>query len=459
MNDKGVKFNQNCKDVAFDEDHRRKMNLHYDLFKEKFAKCCEQYSNLELEKSRAFNIRSKAFKNLDKLLVDFETNFLNNGGKVLWACSSDEAKYQIYNILDTNSSKRVLKTKSITSEEINLTSFLEMKKIDVVETNFGDFICHLADEHQYNTQSPALHKNKKEVADLYSEKFGLKKDCTPKQLINATRKFLNNDFIQADAVITGANFLVSETGSIVLTEDEGNILKSITYAPIHIVLAGIDKVIGSIDDLNVLLPLSSFYDFNKSIANYYSFINRPADDGENVQQLYVIILNNDRTEVLEKERQRSMLSCIHCGACTNVCPIYNTVGGHVYENAMPGPVGSVIMPIIKGMDEASHFCSLCTLCGQCTEVCPMNIPIHDLILENRKDLIKIDKSLFGERLLFRLLMKKMRSRKNLDGYKSGFKNFELRQYIKKSWGLRREIPIFANQSFSEYWKEIKGINE
>ena len=176
-----------------------------------------------------------------------------------------------------------------------------------------------------------------------------------------------------------------------------------------------------------------------------------------VQNLYLILLNNNRTNILSKEKQRNILSCIQCGACLEVCPIYNVIGGHTYKEYNPGPVGSISLPMLKNIEETSHFCSLCTLCGRCSEICPVNIPLKDLFLENRKDLVKEDKSLIGERNFFSNLMKKMISRKNLDKYGANFKDMELSFHIKKKWGIRRELPKFAKESFSEYWKNINNI--
>lgn len=447
MNDNGVVFNQNAKKIAFDDEHYEKMMSRYDAFKQIVENKAVYYSDLDLEKQRASNIRTKAFKKLDKLLVDFDTNFTNNGGKLFWANDADDAKQMISSILSQEKIKKILKTKSSTLEEIGLTSFLKMKKIKVVDTNIGDFICALYNERPYNIQSPASHRKVEDIAGLYAEQFGIKENCNAKQLTTATRLMLKDSMLNAEALITGANFLVSNTGSIVLTENEGNILKSTSFAPVHIIVAGIDKLITSMEDLGVLLPISSLYEPNKNVSTYYNFINKS----------YLILLNNGRTDVLSKEKQRSILTCIQCGACAEVCPIYNIIGGHVYEECIPGPVGSIIAPVIKGMEESAHFCTLCASCGRCDEVCPVNIPLRDMFIENRNDLVKTDKSLISERYFFSYLMKKFNSRKSLDKHNSGFKNFELRQYIKKKWGYRRELPKFAEESFSQYWK--KSINQ
>lgn len=457
MNDNGIVFNQNAKKIAFDDEHHEMMMSRYDFFMQNVKNRSNYYSDLELEKQRAFNIRSKAFKKLDKLLFDFDTNFTRNGGKILWANDSDEAKKMIYNILNQNKVKSIVKTKSSTLEEIDLTSYLEMKKIKVVDTNIGDFICSVFNERPYSFKSSAIHKNTLHIADIYTDKFGVKENLNAKQLTTYTKNILRNEVYNPEALITGANFLISNTGSIVFTENEGNILKSSTFTPIHIVVAGIDKTITSIDELSVLLPLSSLYDTNKNISSLYSVINSPSKIDDKFQDLYLILLNNNRINILSKEKQRNILSCIQCGACLEVCPIYNTVGGHTYEEYSSGPVASISLPMLKNIEETSHFCSLCTLCGRCSEICPVNIPLKDLFLENRKDLVREYKYLVGDKNFFNNLMKKMINRKNLDKHGANIKDMELSFHIKKKWGAKRELPKFAKESFSEYWKNINNI--
>ncbi len=458
MNDNGIVFNQNAKKIAFDDEHYELMMTRYEQFMQNVENCTNYYSDLKLEKQRALNIRTRTFKKLDKLLVDFDTNFSKNGGRILWANDADDANQMIYDILNQDRVKRVIKTKSSTIEEIGLIPYLEMKKIKVTETNIGDFICQLYNQVPYNIVHSADNKTYSQIADLYSDKFGIKQNCNPKQLTICTKQLLNDEMSNPSALITGANFLISNTGTIVLTENEGNILKSSSFAPIHIIVANINKLITSIDELSVLLPLSSFYEPNRNISSIYTFINKPSLIEDKYQKLYLVLLNNNTTNILAKEKQRDILSCVHCGGCYNVCPIYNIVGGHTYETNNPGPVGSIIYPLTKGFEEASHFTSLCTSCGRCNEICPIDIPLKDIILENRKDLVKEDKSLISERGFLSFLMKKMSNRKNLDKFGSSFKDMELSFQIKKKWGQKRELPKFAKESFSQYWKNINKLN-
>ena len=459
MTEKGTVFSQNVKQVAFDVEHQKRMMSRYDFFMSVAEDCANHYANIELEKSRAFNIRNKAFKNYDKLLVDFETNIVSNGGIVRWARDAEEAKQLVYDILDDEKAKNVVKTKSTVAEEIGLMSYLEMKKIKVTETDTGDFICYQYNERPSDMTHSAAHKSRKEISETFTEKFGVKEDLSAKQLMIVTRKVLNDKYLNADATITGADFIVADTGDIVMSENEGNVLKTMSLANVHIVLAGIDKLIPSIDDLSVLLPLSSLYEVTRIKAkSIYTLLSGPAkEECDRNKKLYVVLIDNRRSYLMEKEVQRKIFTCIECGACHSVCRVFNTVGGHVYDSAFPGPVGAIVS-LSEGYENSAHLSTLCASCHQCEVYCPMNIKISDLILQNRIDIIKEDRSLVGEKNVFNFILNRVENRKDMDN-KPFFKNFELKQLLKKTWGTHREIPVFAEKSFSQLWREIYGSEE
>ncbi len=448
MTEKGTIFNQNVKQVAFDGEHRKRMMARYDFFTRLAEDCTKHYANIELEKSRAFNIRNKAFKYYDKLLVDFETNVVSNGGKVLWACNVEDAKQMIYNILNDEKSKNVVKTKSLVAEEIGLLPYLEMKKVNITETDTGDFICYQFDERPSDPKHSAAHKSRQEISEVFTNNFKVKEDLNARQLMTVTRKVLNDKYFKADTAIIGADFIVADTGDIIISEDEGNVLKAIANTNVHIVLAGIDKLIPSLDDINVLLPLSSLYEVSRIKAKSLCTILKP-------QKLYVVLVDNNRSNLMSREAQRNIMTCIECGACHAVCPVFNTIGGHVFDNAFPGPVG-VIQSISEGYENSSHLATVCMSCHQCEQYCPMKIKISDLVLRNRIEIAKEDSSLIAERRLFSFLIKRLATRKDMDKTKDFLNRIELKQLIKKTWGMHREIPVFAEKSFSEIWREINN---
>lgn len=457
MTEKGAIFNHNVKQVAFNDEHRKNMMSRYDFFMCVAEDCANHYANIELEKNRAFAIRNKAFKYYDKLLVDFETNVIDNGGIVKWARDAEDAKYVIYNILSSEKINNVVKSKSILSEEIGLLPFLEMKKVDITETDTGDFICYQYNERPSDPNHSAAHRKKEEIAEIYSEKFGVSDEISPKQLMTVTRKVLNNKYLTADVAIIGADFFVADTGDIIISENEGNVLKSIANTNINIVVVGIDKLIPSIDDISVLLPLSSLYEVTKIKAkSYYTILSKPEKSKLKNQKLYVVLVDNNRSTMLAKEQQRQIMTCIECGACNSVCPVFNTIGGHVYENSFPGPVG-VVQAIATGYENAAHLATLCCSCHQCEQYCPMNIKIGDLILRNRMEIAKENGSLLGEKRVFNFIMKRIGNRKEMYKTKEFLNRLEFRQMLKKTWGVHHEIPVFAEKNFSEMWREINTL--
>lgn len=444
-------FNE-ASEIAFNEEHWQKLNYSTGCFESQFAKGKVNYRNMELEKQRAFILRNKSMMKLEKLLVDFETHFNENGGKVLWARNAADARTLVFELLIKEQITAVSRSNSMVLDEIELNDFLQRKNIDVAETSMARFVLQSGQMKPYHPLSSAIHLSKEEINGILTERYKLKPNSTVKQMVNFARFKVNESLQQKMACITGANFLLSEEGGIVLTENEGNILKSNALSKIHIVVAGIGKVIPNIDDLSVLLPLSSSHATGQSMAAYNSIIFGRPKVGSGPQHTYVILLDNGRSDLLAHEVQRSVMSCIHCGACVSVCPVYKNIGGYSYGTNHIGPVGSVMMPLMNELREYAYLTSACSLCGKCAEVCPVKIPLDDLMVENR-NLVNTEKA--GNvkfDAMFKLMIWHCKSRKKMDS-PLFLKKLELKRFLGSVWGERRVLPEFAQKSFSQLWKD------
>lgn len=447
------KFIKNSEKIAFDLDHREKINFNISKYDEAVLNGKLQYADLEKAKERAAHLKYKVLNDLDKYLIQFEDNFEKRGGKVIWAQDEKEAQREILKIIKDQNAKTVVKSKSMTTEEINLNQALQKAKIDVLETDLGEFIVQLAGEKPYHIVTPAMHKSKEDVAKLFAEKLGTSEDASIEELTNIVRQKLRKDFKNADVGISGANFLIADIGAIGLTENEGNGLMTISFPKTHIVVAGIEKLIPSIKNLDLFWPLLATYGTGQNISVYNSIVCGPkqANEFDGPEQMFVILLDNKRSELLAQERQRIALSCIRCGACLNACPVYKNIGGHAYETTYSGPIGAVINPHLLGMDY-KHQSFASTLCGKCTEVCPVKIPLHNLLLVNRKEALDQKPERADNNKIF-VWKKAMMSRKLMDIASGSTKNMILRQFFKKNWGSKRKLPEIQNKSFSQLWKE------
>lgn len=450
MSDPKTIFKQGC-EVAFDEEHWQKINYSTGCYEQSFAKGKVNYRNLDLEKQRAYTLRNKSLLGLEKLLVDFETHFTDNGGKVLWARNADDALTMIFDLIRKEKANTIMRSNSTVLDEIELNGFLERKNIHVMETEIGRFILHLDKQKPYHPLSPSLHLSKEENNAILTENYKLKPDSSVKQMVNFVRHEMTIESKDVPICITGANFLVSDAGGVVLTENEGNILKYTSTTKVHIVVAGIAKVIPNIDDLSVLLPLLSLHASGQSMTAFNTITFGPAKNGNGPEQMYVILLDNNRSELLSHENQRKVMSCIHCGACVSVCPIYKNIGGYSYGTKHIGPVGTVMTPLMEGLEDYNYLNSACSLCGKCVEICPVKIPLDDLIIKNRH-LAMTEKT---GNARFDAMLKAMiwhcKSRKKMDS-PLFLKKLELKRLLGPLWG-ERPMPEFASKSFSQQWRE------
>ena len=446
-------FLKKSKEKAFDKDHRQKLNFNINKYNQAFATGLEQYADIDTAKERAANIKRKAINDLDKYLIEFEHNFTLNGGHVIWAQNTKEATQEILKIFAEKKVKKIVKSKSMTTEEIDLNDVLEKNGIESLETDLGEYIVQLAGEKPYHIVTPAMHKSKEDIAQLFHQKFDWNENLSPEEMTLMVRKKIRNKFFEADAGITGANFIIADTGSVALTENEGNGILTMALPDIHIVVVGIEKVIPSINDLNLMWPLLSTHGTGQHVTVYNSIISgsRFENEKDGPKETYVILLNNERTELLQQEYQSEALSCIRCGACLNACPVYKNIGGHTYDTTYSGPIGSIISPWLLGLKDYKHLSFASTLCGACTEVCPVKIPLHDLLLRNRKDVVTKKLTTPTERLMVKGWEKVMLKRKLLDVFGGKTKNTFASLFFKKAWGSKRSLPKMAEKSFHQRW--------
>ena len=442
-------------EIAFNEEHWQKINYNTSCYERNFTKGIINYQDINLEKQRAYTIRNKSLLKLEKLLVDFETHFTDNGGKVLWARDAQDARNQIFDIINRQANKTVIRSNSMVLDEIELNGFLQKKGIPLSETSVARYVLKIADMKPYHPIAPAIHLSKEEINDILTKNFKLKPDSSVKQMVNFVRYKVANEIKAASVCVTGANFLLSDVGGVVLTENEGNILKASSSAKVHIVVAGIAKVIPSIDDLGVLLPLLSTHATGQSMAAYNSITFGPSKNSDGPEQMYVILLNNNRTELLSQEKQRQVLSCIHCGACISVCPVYKNIGGYTFGTTHIGPFGLICNPLVNNLKDYEHFTSACSLCGRCTEVCPVKIPLDDLMVENRH---LVNNERVGDakiEALLKALIWHCKSRKKMDA-PLWVKRLEMKKLYAPVLGTRRTMPELATKSFSQMWREMSG---
>jgi L-lactate dehydrogenase complex protein LldF len=460
MSNAAIKFLEGAEKKAFDPEHRKRLNHNISKYDAKVIEGKLQYSDLELAKRRAANVKNKVLNKLDRYLVEFESNFTKNGGKVIWAPTEKDAHKELLNIVKKSNAKMVVKQKTMLSEELEVNHLLEKNHIEVWETDLGEFIVQLAGEKPYHILTPAMHKSKEDVAELFHEKFDMPEGSTPEEITMFVRAYLREKYQRADIGITGGNFLIADAGALVLTENEGNGLLSFAFPRIHIALVGIEKIIPSLEDLDLFLPLLATHGTGQKITAYNNIVFGPASPGETdgPEEMYVILIDNGRTNVLSLTDQRSALSCIRCGACLNGCPIYRSVGGYTYGATYSGPIGSVISPHYLGLKEYNHLSHASSLCGKCTEVCPMKIPLHELLLYNRRDAVKQGFIKSPWKVIMFGWKTAMLNRWMLDKTGAGMKNWFMKNFFRKSWGNRRELPVIAKKNFRQLYQEKRGSN-
>lgn len=406
----------------------------------------------------ASGIKNHVLANLDEYLERFEQNAQANGIEVLWARNADEHNRHVLDILKRYNIKNVVKSKSILTEECGLNPFLEGRGYAVIDTDLGERIIQLAQQPPSHIVMPAIHLKKQDIGQIFHDHIGTEKGVEdPIYLAEAARGHLREKFLGADAAITGVNFGIAETGGFVVCTNEGNADMGVHLADIHIACMGIEKIIPRAKDLGIFLRLLARSATGQTITNYTSHFHKPVPG----KKMFLILVDNGRTEQLGRKDFRNSLKCIRCGACMNTCPVYRRSTGHSYGSTVPGPIGAILSP---GMDLKKHstlpFAS--TLCGSCTDVCPVKIDIHDQLYKWRQVIAKeghmpVSKKwgmkaaayVFSKPWLYKIIGKTARKMLKLTPEK--VINNPL-----NTWGKARDLPEVPKQSFQEWYKSNKG---
>lgn len=438
-------------------EHRRKINFNIGRYNASVPKGKQQFSDVNLARERAKNLKWRALETLDQQLEEFEMNLTRRGGKVIWAETAEQAQKAILGICKEKGCKTVVKSKSMVTEEIHINAFLEKNGIESVETDLGEYIQQLDGEPPYHIVTPAMHKSKEDIARLFADKLGTDPGLTPEQLTLTARQILRSKYVEAEVGITGANFIIADTGSIAVTENEGNARLSSAFPRTHIVVVGLEKVIPSITDLALFWPLLATFGTGQQVTSYNTILSGPAQPGEvdGPEEMIVILLDNGRTNILANPIQRESLYCIRCGACLNACPVYKNVGGHSYGTTYSGPIGSVITPHLRDLAEYKHLSYASSLCGNCTQVCPVRINLHELLLENRHEAVVEHTNGWKEGFVWKLWKRVSLSRRLMNAGNGKLKN-KMVNRMAKDWTKHRGNLQFSAKTFNEMWREQRG---
>ncbi len=366
------------------------------------ARALLEIDNWEDIRTHAAGLRDSTIENLDAYLVEFERNATRRGAVVHWAETAEAACDILVEIGRANGVKNITKSKSMVSEEINLNERLEAAGMKVLETDLGEYILQLANEPPSHIVAPAIHKSKEDVADLFVAAHHKERTVEIPALTREAREALRERFLDADMGISGANFVIAETGTTLTVTNEGNADMVTTVPRIHCVITGIEKVIPTLEDFATLIRLLPRSAIGQTIANYLTLTTgvKMPEESDGPEQMHIVLVDAGRTKFVGTDMQE-MLRCIRCGACMNHCPVYQNVGGHAYGWVYPGPMGSVLTPTYVGIENAGDLPNAATFCGECQVVCPVKIPLPDLMRKLREKQFDNDLRPWSERMAIR----------------------------------------------------------
>jgi L-lactate dehydrogenase complex protein LldF len=457
-------FPQAASIALADSQLRRNLAKATSTIRAKRASVVGELPDWESLRSAGSAIKAQVLRHLDDYLLQLEASVQRAGGQVHWARDAAEANRIIIEIVQAAGADRVVKVKSLTTDEIRLNRALEAAGIRAIETDLAELIIQLAGETSSHILVPAIHKNRSEIRDLFRRTIAAGQDLTddPPQLTAAARRYLREQFLSARVAISGANFAIAETGTIGVVESEGNGRMCLTLPRTLITIMGIEKVLPTFTDLEVflqLLPRSS----TGERMNPYTSMWTGITPGDGPQEFHLVLLDNGRTNVLADEVGRQALHCIRCSACLNICPVYSRVGGHAYSSVYPGPIGAILTPQLVGIKQAKTLPYASSLCGACYEVCPVKINIPEVLLYLRGKVTQQASPLSAEALAMRQLARIFASPKSYERAqrmaRHGQRFFmhggviDHLPFILSGWTTARDLAPVPKQSFRDWWRE------
>jgi len=465
MSTAAAQFKADARRLTADLGHRQRIQTALGKYELKRDEMKARFQDYEGARQLAADVKWDALNHLDRYLDQFVRNLEARGTRVHWATTAQQARDIIVGIAQARKARCIVKSKAMTGEEIHLNDALEKAGFEVVESDLGELIVQLRQEPPYHIVFPAMHLTRGEIRDVFERKLHDAPSDNPEALTMVARRVLRQKFLQADIGITGANFAVAETGMISVTENEGNARLTTALPRTMITLLGIEKVVPRFEDLALFLPLLATVGAGQLISGYNTLYAGPRQPGESdgPEEFHVVLLDNNRTALLADAEQRDALHCIRCGACLNVCPIFRNVGGHTYGTTYGGPIGSVITPHLRGLQDWKHLSFASSLCGACSQACPVKIDLAHHLLQNRRNAVREKPPVLWRCLwlgfsfvmrrprLYRLAAKLGRVFQPLHALFQGSVLDPAR-----AWTRTRNAPKIAPQTFTDWWRQRQG---
>ncbi|TLS36204.1 LutB/LldF family L-lactate oxidation iron-sulfur protein [Pseudalkalibacillus caeni] len=427
----------------------------------------DELGNWEEWRELSASIRKHTIENLDYYLHELSENVIKRGGNVYFARTPEEANDYITSVVKKQDAKKVVKSKSMVTEEIGLNNALSNCGCEVVETDLGEYIIQLAEDPPSHFLAPALHKNRDQIKEVFKTKRGYVNSSNPEELTQFAREQLRNEFLSADIGITGCNFAIADSGTISLVTNEGNAEMVTTFPKTQISVMGMERIVPSWKEFDIVVSMLARSAVGQKLSTYVSTLTGPRGEGEQdgPEEFHLVILDNGRSKMIGTEFQ-SALHCIRCSACLNVCPVYRHIGGHAYGSIYSGPIGAVISPILGGYEEYKDLPYASTLCSACTDACPVKIPLHELLLKHRQNIVeKEGKAPFQEKMAMKAF-KLVTTSESMYRFSAKTASFFSKSFIKedtlsngpfslKEWTRSREFPAPSKDNFRTWYANRK----